>query len=64
MWRETKVGARLLYYELRKRGYRIPLNKIHRYYRETGKSKAKNERRRRKRCRYEMKHSCSLWDGD
>ena len=25
VWRETRLGARLLYYELRKRGYNIPL---------------------------------------
>ncbi len=43
VWKEARLGARLLYYELRKRGYKIPLNKIHRYYRETGKSKPKSE---------------------
>ncbi len=64
-WRETKVGARLLYYELRKRGYKIPLNKIHQYYRDTGKSKANpKKQRKRKRCRYERKHSGSLVHGD
>ena len=65
VWRETKVGARLLYYELRKRGYNIPLNKIHRYYRETGKSKPNpKKQKKRKRRRYERKHSESLIHGD
>ena len=49
---------------MRKRGYRIPLNKIQGYYIERGKSKAKNERKRRKGCRYERKHSGSLLHGD
>ena len=65
VWRETRLGARLLYYELRKRGYNIPLNKIHGYYRETGKSKPNpKKQRKRKRCRYERKHSGSLLHGD
>jgi transposase InsO family protein len=65
VWRETRLGARLLYYELRKRGYKIPLNKIHSYYRETGKSKPNpKKQRKRKRCRYERKHSGSLLHGD
>ena len=65
VWIETKVGARLLYYELRKRGYKIPLNKIHKYYRETGKSKANPKKQKKgKRCRYERKHSGSLLHGE
>ena len=65
VWKETRLGARLLYYELRKRGYSIPLNKIHRYYRDTGKSKANpKKQKKRKRCRYERKHSGSLIHGD
>ena len=65
VWRETRVGARLLYYELRKRGYAIPLNKIHRYYRETGKSKPNpKKQKKRKRRRYEREYSGSLIHGD
>ena len=65
VWRETRVGARLLYYELRKRGGEIPLNKIHRYYRETGKSKPNpKKQKKRKRRRYERKYSGSLIHGD
>ena len=37
-WEETRLGARLLYYELRRRGHRVPHNKIHQYLRETGRS--------------------------
>ena len=65
VWKETRLGARLLYYELRKRGYSIPLNKIHRYYRETGKTVPNpKKQKKRKRCRYERKHSGSLIHGD
>ncbi len=35
VWNEMKVGARLLYYEIRRRGYKIPHNKIHLYRKET-----------------------------
>ena len=65
VWSETKVGARLLYYELRRRGYRIPHNKIHAYLRKTGRTVPNpNKQKKRKRCRYERKHSCSLIHGD
>ena len=65
VWKETRVGARLLYYELRKRGHSIPLNKIHKYYRETGKTTPNpKKQKKRKRCRYERKHSGSLIHGD
>jgi putative transposase len=65
VWKETRLGSRLLYYELRKRGYSIPLNKIHRYYRETGKTIPNpKKQKKRKRCRYERKHSGSLIHGD
>ena len=65
VWKEMKVGARLLYYELKRRGYNIPHNKIHSYLRETGKTIPNpNKQKKRKRCRYERKHSCSLIHGD
>ena len=64
-WREIQIGVRLLYYELRKRGYMIPPNKIHRYCRETGKSKENpKKQKKRKRRRYERKYSGSLIHGD
>ena len=65
VWNETRVGARLLYYELKRRGYNIPHNKIHAYLRKTGKTIPNpNKQKKRKRCRYERKHSCSLIHGD
>jgi len=65
VWKETRLGARLLYYELQKRGYSIPLNKIHSYFRKTGKTQENpKKQKKRKRCRYERKHSGSLVHGD
>jgi len=65
VWDEMRVGARLLYYEIRRRGYKIPHNKIHSYLRETGRTfPDPKKQRKRKRCRYERKHSCSLIHGD
>ena len=65
VWKETRLGARLLYYELQKRGYSIPLNKIHWYFRETGKTQENpKKQKKRKRCRYEREHSGSLVHGD
>ena len=53
VWAETRLGARLLFYELIKRGYRIPHNKIHLYLRETGRTTPNPEKqKKRKRCRY------------
>ena len=63
VWNEMRVGARLLYYEIRRRGYKIPHNKIHSYLKETGRT-VPNPKKQRKRCRYERKHSCSLIHGD
>ena len=65
VWKEMKVGARLLYYEIRRRRYKIPHNKIHSYLRETGRTIPNpKKQKKRKRCRYERKHSCSLIHGD
>ncbi len=65
VWEETRVGARLLFYELRRRGYRIPHNKIHLYLRETGRTTPNpRKQKKRKRCRYEREHSGSLVHGD
>lgn len=64
-WDEARLGARLLYYELRRRGHRIPKNKIHEYLTETGRSRPNpNKQKKRKRCRYERKHSLSLLHAD
>ena len=65
VWEETRLGARLLFYELKRRGYRIPHNKIHQYLRETGRTTPNpRKQKKRKRCRYERKHSGSLIHGD
>ncbi len=65
VWREMKVGARLLYYEIRRRGYKIPHNKIHSYLKETGRTIPNpKKQKKRKRCRYERKYSGNLIHGD
>ena len=59
---KTKIEERLLYYKLMKRGYAIPLNKIHRYYRETENSKENpKKQKKRKRNRYEIKWIVNTW---
>jgi len=64
-WKDARLGARLLYWELRRRGQSIPKNKIHQYLRETGKTiPDPRKQKRRKRCRYERKHSLSLLHAD
>jgi len=65
VWNEMRVGARLLYYEIRRRGYKIPHNKIYSYLKETGRTIPNpKKQKKRKRCRYERKQSCSLIHGD
>jgi putative transposase len=64
-WEETGLGVRLLFYELKKREYRIPHNKIHQYLRETGRTTPNpRKQKKRKRCRYEREHSGSKAYGD
>jgi putative transposase len=64
-WEEKRFGARLLYKELGRRGYRIPHHKIHKYLRDNGRTiPNKRKQKKRKRCRYERKHSFSLVHGD
>jgi putative transposase len=64
-WEETRLGARLLFYELQRRGHHLPHNKIHQYLRETGRSTPNlRKQKKRKRCRYEREHSGSLVHGD
>lgn len=65
VWREKRVGARLLYKELKRRGYKIPHNKVNKYLLETGRTIPNpNKQKKRKRCRYEREHSFSLVHGD
>jgi putative transposase len=62
---ETRLGARLLFYELRRRGQHVPHNKIHQYLRATGRSVPNpRKQKQRKRCRYEREHSGDLVHGD
>ena len=64
-WEETGLGVRLLFYDFRKMGYRIPHNKIHQYLRETGRTTPNpRKQKKRKRCRYEREHSGSKAYGD
>lgn len=64
-WEEKRVGARLLYYEIRKRGYTIPHHKINRYLLQKEWSIPNlKKQKKRKRCRYEREHSFSLIHGD
>lgn len=65
VWEEVRLGGRLLYYELRARGYAIPHNKINKYLLATDRTVPNpNKQRKRKRCRYEREHSGSLVHGD
>lgn len=60
-WEDSRLGARLLYWELKKRGHSISKNKIHRYLTGTGKTMPDpNKQKKRKRCRYEREHTFSL----
>ncbi len=62
---ETKLSARFLYYELKQRGYKIAKNKIYDYLKSKGYAKPNpRKQKKRKRCRYERKHSGSLVHGD
>ncbi|MBX8634568.1 MAG: hypothetical protein KHF84_08720 [Thermoplasmata archaeon] len=38
VWNETRLGARLLFRELRRRGYRIPHHKLNEYLIDTGRT--------------------------
>jgi putative transposase len=64
-WKDTRFGARLLYHELKLRGYRIPHHKINRHLLQKKKTVPNpNKQKKRKRCRYERDHSFSLVHGD
>lgn len=62
---ETLLTPRLLYYELKRRRFYAPKNKI--YFLLKSKGLVKNEpnkQKKRKRCRYERKHTGSLVHAD
>ncbi|HJX50492.1 MAG TPA: IS481 family transposase [Candidatus Nanoarchaeia archaeon] len=62
---ETKLSPRLLYYELIRRGTKVPKNKIYNYLKEKGFVNPNPKlQKQRKRCRYERHHSGSLVHGD
>ena len=65
VWEETRFGARLLFYELKRRGYHIPHHKINKYLLKKKRTIPNpNKQKKRKRCRYERDHSFSLIHGD
>ena len=65
VWEETRLGARLLNKELRRRGLRIRHHKLNRYLLETGRTVPNpRKQKKRSRCRYEREHSFSLVHGD
>lgn len=62
---DTKLSARLLYYELIRRGTKVPKNKLYNYMKEKGWVIPNPKlQKKRKRCRYERHHSGSLVHGD
>ena len=65
VWKEKRIGARMMYHQLKNMGLKIPLHKIQEYYKATGRTKPNpRKQRKRKRCRYERKHSFSLLHTD
>jgi len=63
---ECFLGARLLRYHIKRHyGVNIPQNKIHKHLLEVGLAKTDpKKQKKRKRCRYERKHSLSLVHAD
>ena len=58
---DTKLSARLLYYELRRRQIPVPKNKLYDHMKAQGHViPDPSKQKQRKRCRYERKHSGSL----
>ena len=65
VWEEKRVGATQIWRELKKRGWKMPHNKVNAYLKATGKSIPNpRKQKKRKRCRYEREHSFSLVHGD
>ena len=61
----SKLSARLLYHELKAQGTTVPKNKLYQYLKSKGYvTPNPNKQKKRKRCRYERKHSGSLLHGD
>jgi transposase InsO family protein len=64
-WDKKRVGARLLFYDLKSEGHKIPHNKINTYLLANNLTIPDlKKQKQRKRCRYERKHSGSLIHGD
>ncbi len=64
-WDKKRVGARLLFYDLKAEGHKIPHNKINKYLLDNNLTiPDPKKQKQRKRCRYERKHSGSLVHGD
>lgn len=64
-WEEKRLGARLLFYEIQQRGHKISHHKINKYLLQKGWTVPNpRKQKKRKRCRYERKHSFSLVHGD
>ncbi len=60
-WTENRVGARLLYYDLKSKGYKIPHNKINKYLIDHNLTIPNPQKqKKRKRCRYQRNRSGSL----
>lgn len=64
-YRDTLLTPRLLYYELKRRGQYAPKNKIYLFMKQQGwVVNEPNKQKKRKRCRYERKHTGSLVHAD
>jgi len=60
-WADQRLSAKLLYWELKRKGQPVPKNKIYQYLKATGRSRPNPRKwKKHKRCRYERKHSLSL----
>ena len=65
VFHETRLTPKLLYFELKFRGYKIPKNKLYQHLKQKGLvTRTPSKQKKRKRCRYERKHSGSLLHGD
>lgn len=65
VYQETQLTSRLLYYELKRRGFYAPKNKIYLFMKSKGLIKNEpNKQKKRKRCRYEREHTGSLVHAD
>lgn len=64
-WDENRVGARLLYYDLKSKGHKIPHNKINRYFIDHNLTiPDPQKQKKRKRRPYQRNRSGSLVHGD